>query len=113
MRYLGLLPLVALLALTAISAAHTDADAADVCPGDSRRFDYSGLVLCWPSTDEMVDISLYESLGLTISESWIGSSLVSGLTFGVASQRNKIWPSGGTLVNIDLVPFGHWKASLG
>jgi hypothetical protein len=112
MRYLGLL-LVALLGLAAAGSTGTHADSASTCPPDSRRFDYSGLVLCWPNKDETVDISLYESLGLAISEIWIGNSPASDEAFNVASQRNKVWPSGGTQISIDFVPFGHWKASLG
>jgi hypothetical protein len=113
MRYLSSLLVVAVSALTVSCATGAYADSAVACPADSRRFDYSGLLLCWPTKDETVEITLYESLGLTVSEKWIGNEPVRGHSFDAASQRNKIWPSGGTMVNVDFVPIGHWKASVG
>jgi len=113
MRDLGWLLPAAILALTLSGATGAHADsAAAACPDDSRRFDYSGLVLCWPNKDETIDISLYEALGLTISEKWIGGGPVSGHAFDIASEGNKKWPSQGTSVDVDFVPFAHWKARL-
>jgi len=113
MRYPGRLLFIAVLVLTVSGAIGARAGSTTTCPVDARRFDYSGLVLCWPSKDETIDISLYESLGLTVSEKWIGSAPVSGQAFDIASEGNRKWPPEGTSVNVDFVPFGHWKASLG
>lgn len=74
------------------------------CPADTKRLEYSDIVLCWPNAEDAVEFK-FESPGMLLgSQYWVGRRPASSAEIAARARDKKGLP---TLAMLQLVPRDH------